>query len=350
MAAELSSILSSVETLTKIYTEPENAFNPPNNSYLIQRLNFNLTAYRARNVSKFFSRSRRDVPASKLTSGSETLQVYVDFTKECLSLLSLLDETLTHLFKKDREEAEKRRPLLPTKALLSVSQLRSINVLLQFTVSLGIYPYLQPMIDNILRMKLMSVRSVEKFDQLSDKRKSFLLYKSLRVLINVLHNPVVGAIVSSKHLSDIFAALIQICYSPNSPCDDCPAGRISTARVASPGDIGLQNISSKKDEYEISTIQHEWCVEALQKIVRKLYQPLVIKELLALQSLSSPDEKKKSVKLSNCDWVRRVCGQLLSERLMDKNGVQHVLKAVYDSTGKQFRHISLRCMFIVGRL
>lgn len=335
LVTKLSSILCSIQTLTQTSTQQEN-YSKPSKS-LIQLLNFNLKA--CRDLSKSLSR-RSDAPnstfTSKLTTDSDSLPVYLDFTEECLSLLSLLDETLIDLFKKDRDNTAKERPLLPApvpKPILSVSELKSIHGLLQFTISLGIYPFLSPKIDKMLQLKLSNARSLEKFNQLPDKVKSFLLYKSLSVLIHLLGNPVLGAIVSSKHLSDILAALIHICYAPKNTCD-YSVETMSVTTMASPSDIGHKNPCHEEEKNEISAIQHEWCVEALQRIVRQSYQPLVIKELLALQSLSSPDGKKKSGKLCNDNWVRRPCGQLLSERLMDKDGVQNVLKAIYDSTGK----------------
>ena len=31
-------------------------------------------------------------------------------------------------------------------------------------------------------------------------------------------------------------------------------------------------------------------------------------------------------------WLQRICGRLLSERLMHKNGVQHVLRGIFEAT------------------
>ena len=31
-------------------------------------------------------------------------------------------------------------------------------------------------------------------------------------------------------------------------------------------------------------------------------------------------------------WLQKTCGQLLSERLLHKNGVQHVLRGIFEAT------------------
>lgn len=331
---ELPLILSSVQALTNVSTEQENRSIPSDGSCLIQRLKFNLEAYRELPNSLI---SRKDTSRFKSISeminlpSSDSLLVYIDFTQECLSLLSLLDKALVHL-SKDKEDAAKEKLFPSPKVLLSVSEIKSIHGLLQFTVSLGIYPYLSVEVDKLLRLKLSNAKSLEKFDQLSSKVKSLLLYKSLSVLANLLSNPALGAIVSSKYLADILAALIQICYAPN-PCEYA-TGVTSTVSISSPSNIEPKSLYNDGDVNEISAIQCEWCAEALHKIVQQSYQPLVIKELFALQSFSSPN-KNKAHKSSSNNWVKRACGQLLSERLMARNGVNNVLKGILDS-GKQF--------------
>ena len=352
MAARLSLILSSIQHLIGNSTDQENDATASNETPLIRRLKSNLKVYRDSSIvvlGKHSKTSRQDALRSESWVQSETMLAYVEFTRESLFLFSLLCETLEALDRTDKEIKINTQPPPAPNALLSTADLKAVHGLLQFTVSLGIYPYLSPNIDKMLELRLSHVGSLEKMQvHVPDKVRSFLLYESVKVFISLFENPILGATALSKHLCDILAALIQICYAPR--CLPYSASNLSfgvtkssATTVVSPGDIGPENqhiastqesCSDQSNHNEISAVQQEWCVEALQRIVRQSYQPLVIRELLALQKLSLPRHGKRSAKVCSDDWVRRACGQLLSERLMDENGVQNILKAIYDITGK----------------
>jgi hypothetical protein len=107
----------------------------------------------------------------------------------------------------------------------------------------------------------------------------------------------------------------------------------------------------------ISKAQQDECKRTLNNIINKMYQPLIIRELLFLQGsmsgqraspkesktvkLGSADRKEKYVKLESTSmkgkavtrtpkWMKDVCGHLLSKCLTKKNGVQSVLRAVLE--------------------
>ncbi len=348
--SSLSLILSSIQHLIRNSTDEESdATANSNETPLIRRLKSNLKVYRNSSILGKHSKtiSRQDALISEPSMQSETLLVYLEFTRESLFLLSVLREALEALDRTDKEIEINTQPPPAPNALLSIADLGAVHGLLQFTVSLGIYPYLSPNIDKMLELRLSHVRSLEKMQvHVPDKVRSFLLYESVKVFINLFDNSVLGATALSKHLCDILAALIQICYAPRCLPYSLTFGVTSNsaATMVSPGDIGPENhrIASTQESCsdhsnEISAVQQEWCVEALQRIVRLSYQPLVIRELLALQKLSLPRQGKRSARVCSDDWVHKACGQLLSERLMDKDGVQNILKAIYDITGKHSR-------------
>ena len=115
----------------------------------------------------------------------------------------------------------------------------------------------------------------------------------------------------------------------------------------------------------ISKAQQGECKRALNNIMNKMYQPLIIRELLFLQGsmsgqqanlkesnttkLASADTKEKSTMKAGAQkeskngggvkgkavtrtpkWMKDVCGHLLSRCLTKKNGVQSVLRAVLE--------------------
>uniref|UniRef100_A0A669QVJ7 Transport and golgi organization 6 homolog n=1 Tax=Phasianus colchicus TaxID=9054 RepID=A0A669QVJ7_PHACC len=70
--------------------------------------------------------------------------------------------------------------------------------------------------------------------------------------------------------------------------------------------------------------------EALQHILDRVYQPLAVRELLILQG--GPKQVPGTLARSPA-WLRRLCGQLLSERLMRPNGLQAVVRGIMEGTG-----------------
>ena len=104
----------------------------------------------------------------------------------------------------------------------------------------------------------------------------------------------------------------------------------------------------------ITSSEREICARNLERIINRVYQPVIIRELLMLQGRSSNVQKKPAKNNSGKEnlsgkhgkasgnqgmkhsvspsqtpiWMRNVCGQLLSERLMKPNGVKAVLHAL----------------------
>ena len=113
-------------------------------------------------------------------------------------------------------------------------------------------------------------------------------------------------------------------------------------------------------------------MEMLQNLLEGTYQPLIIRELwklLILQQQPQGGEQGPGAKNTgggggsvtrsgggkpevvgtgrrrgskgSMKWLQKVCGQLLSERLLSKNGVEHVISGIMNmaTTG---RHYTLR--------
>ncbi|KGL97517.1 Transport and Golgi organization protein 6, partial [Charadrius vociferus] len=88
----------------------------------------------------------------------------------------------------------------------------------------------------------------------------------------------------------------------------------------------------------VSEAERARCREALRQVLDRVYQPLAVRELLVLQgrpkqSPPSPGEETKPALVRAPAWLRRLCGQLLSERLMRPNGVQAVVRGIMEGTG-----------------
>ncbi|XP_031563618.1 transport and Golgi organization protein 6 homolog [Actinia tenebrosa] len=120
----------------------------------------------------------------------------------------------------------------------------------------------------------------------------------------------------------------------------------------------------------ISASEREKCLLELERLVERVYQPLIVRELLMIQGGTKPERQQKttgstrngvgkiSVKREDknvtCDerpkWFTNICGQLLSARLMKENGVQAVLRGILENTADPHSTQNWRKCDMVARL
>ena len=260
-----------------------------------------------------------DIPGSH----EDGVTLYCRFTAQALALLRMLDESLKRAHADDLKKLKEpssaaKTPSTPT-ALLSPTEEKSIITLVQFVVSLGIFPFLLPGADNLLYLKLGEMASQLHKSCTLLTTKACYLYHSSNTLTLMFTTPVIGANILSRHLSDVLAALLQICHGPKdtSVVDDQATHPI------------------------LSEVQRQWCTEKLGDLLSTLHQPLVVRELLSLQSATrkSTDVSKGSHSgrvVVTPRWLRSACGRLLSERLMQEGGVNKVLLGIFDAIQGQY--------------
>ena len=274
------------------------------------------------------------------------LDLYNTFTTEALALLAILDDELRTLHAEDLKTEAATASVKPhyappaAKALLSISDSKVLCSLLEFVVSLGLYPYLLPGVDALLKARLKHAQYITKATDLPGSDAERVLHNSLAVLLECYDNQIIGPAAITRHLSDILAALLQVCYAPNRMTD---AGQANDKKsITSPADIGWRDRKPVKGH----------CFEMLEKLVKGTYQPLLVQELLALQSIPSGAARgmgKPPTRVKPSDdglkWLRRACGQMLSERLMSKNGVQHVISGIMSvTTGECWSRLTLQVL------
>ena len=345
------------------------------------------------------------------------------YVKTCLELLKLLKESLIKL--KKESEGKKVQPVsakrgndappLPADAL-SVGDQKTVLTALQFVVMLGICPNLFPGVGVPVDKRsgfasLLNIRSNIKSER--------HLFECVDTLVECIAQPSLGSLVLSRHLGDILSGLLQICYAPVSAytylnfnnrsdgnestnVNDCGARISSTLgsqtsydtdvackTLKDMGSVTLETKHLVKDDSSVqehpnyvyklaneslgnkgdnnhglftTSSEREKCVNNLQRILDRVYQPIVIRELLLLQGgqgsggkrLSNVDTGRMSISGDNRrdnqglkqsvlpsqtpKWLRNVCGQLLSERLMKPNGVKAVLQGILEGlTGSCYK-------------
>ncbi|XP_078400832.1 transport and Golgi organization protein 6 homolog isoform X2 [Cetorhinus maximus] len=251
-----------------------------------------------------------------------------NFVTEILVLLLCLKQAMIELLAqftppKPNPKTPECAPALPPDAL-SISQQKTVQSALQFVITLGICPYLLPGVGTPLGCRSDFAATVEKMVcRLAFPSRTWRLHTVTLALLEITRHPSLESLVLTRHLGDLLASLCQLGYSPNK----CQLSSVSLE--------GSQQ--DRERQKGLTVAEQQGCQQALQNLLDRVYQPLVIKELLILQGGAKPVASAmggKARTLSQAPaWLRRQCGQLLSERLMKPSGVQAVVRGIVEGAG-----------------
>uniref|UniRef100_A0A8C0ITG7 Transport and golgi organization 6 homolog n=1 Tax=Chelonoidis abingdonii TaxID=106734 RepID=A0A8C0ITG7_CHEAB len=222
--------------------------------------------------------------------------------KKCMILLA----AAYHPAKPNPRTAEAAPALSPD--TLSISQQKTVQSALQFVITLGLCPYLLPGVGIPLKHRTEFSAVIQ--DVVSPNAAPSTLhrlYASCTALLQIAQHPSLGSLILTRHLGDLIAGLCQLGFCP----------------------------TKGKGEQGLTEEQRTHCREALKSVLDRVYQPLVVRELLVLQGGSKqfPGQEVKQPLAQAPAWLRRLCGQLLSERLMRPNGVQAVVRGIMEGAG-----------------
>ncbi|XP_010960840.2 transport and Golgi organization protein 6 homolog isoform X1 [Camelus ferus] len=258
----------------------------------------------------------RDEIANKADWPQDSMDITWSFTSQTLLLLLCLKESMIHLAadfnpgKPNLRTPEAAPALSPD--TLSISQQKTVQSVLQFVVTLGVCPYLVPGVGVPLRYRTefgAVVQDVVCLDAAPSATRR--LYTSCRVLLSVAQHASLGSLIFCRHFGDIAAGLCQLGFCPTKRKPPNPEEEVLT-----------------EEERALSR-------EALRDTLDQVYQPLAIRELLILQGgpPQSCTDGKTQVRGRAPAWLRRLCGELLSERLMRPSGVQAVVRGILEGAG-----------------
>uniref|UniRef100_A0A8D0SF73 Transport and golgi organization 6 homolog n=1 Tax=Sus scrofa TaxID=9823 RepID=A0A8D0SF73_PIG len=261
----------------------------------------------------------RDAVANEAEWPRGSADITWAFTAQTLLLLLCLKETMMRLAAgfnpgKPNPRTPEAAPALSPDTL-SVSQQKTVQSVLQFVVTLGVCPYLVPGVGVPLKCRTEFGAVVQDVVCLSAAPSAARrLYTSCSVLLSVAQNAALGSLIFCRHFGDIAAGLCQLGF--------CPTER----KALNPEEEVLT-----EEERALSR-------EALRDILDQVYQPLAVRELLTLQggAPQSCTDGKTQVRCRAPAWLRRLCGQLLSERLMRPSGVQAVVRGILEGAGGFF--------------
>ncbi|XP_014744999.1 PREDICTED: transport and Golgi organization protein 6 homolog [Sturnus vulgaris] len=125
------------------------------------------------------------------------------------------------------------------------------------------------------------------------------LFAVVAALVELARLPALGAPLLARHLRLLLFGLCGLGHGPAALCQG------------------------------ISEAERAQCREALRDILDRVYQPLAVQELLVLQG--QPKQRSLGARAAPA-WLRRLCGHLLSERLLRPGGVQAVVRGILEGT------------------
>ncbi|XP_077888712.1 transport and Golgi organization protein 6 homolog isoform X5 [Ictidomys tridecemlineatus] len=257
----------------------------------------------------------RDEIVNKAEWPQNSVDITWSFTSQALLLLLCLKETMTHLAaafnpgKPNPKTPEVAPTLSPD--TLSISQQKMVQSVLQFVVILGVCPYLMPGVGVPLRYRTefgAVVQDVVRLDVAPHATRR--LYTSCKALLSVGQHTSLGSLIFCRHFGDIAAGLCQLGF--------CPTKKPL---------IPMEEVLTEEER----TVSRG----ALRDLLDQVYQPLAVRELLILQGgpPQSCTDVKTQLRCRAPAWLRRLCGQLLSERLMRPSGVQAVVRGILEGAG-----------------
>ncbi len=326
--------LQTVITAARKLVSPESA--PQHGGSLPERLRENLDSFHTLLKEPEYHELSQEIIQLRDGMATEPFDIYWDFSSAGLCVLRILDNTLKRI--QDREGLQPPKtsgrqvhPAAPV-SLLSVVDQKVVGVLVQFIISLGLYPFLLPGVDTLIKLRMARSEVIAKDTSLTSTSKAWRLSKCCGVLLNCFENPILGTLLMPRYLTDVLAALIQICYGP-SEGQPKVEGVCTSAVLPAPADgAESEHLTSRRHNAR----EREKCMAGLQRLINCVHQPLIIRELITLQSMSGGQKLQKSPGSDpvskNPRWLQKACGQLLSERLMQRNGVQHVLRGLFEAT------------------
>ncbi|XP_059120049.1 transport and Golgi organization protein 6 homolog [Peromyscus eremicus] len=315
----LEQILEALKLLLSPGGSGSSSLQNTKHDVLLETLKSNLSALEAKFL-KDAQGKKLKVLRDEIADKAEWLQSSDDitwsFTSQTLLLLLCLKETMTRLAADFNPGTPNPRTPEAAPALspdtLSVSQQKTVQSVLQFVVTLGVCPYLMPGVGVPLRYRTEFGAVVQDVVRLeASPHATRRLYTCCRVLLDLAQHASLGSLIFCRHFGDIAAGLCQLGFCPTKRKAPAPVEEVLT-----------------EEERTLSR-------GALRDILDQVYQPLAVRELLILQG--GPPQSCADVKTQlRCQapaWLRRLCGQLLSERLMRPNGVQAVVRGILEGAG-----------------
>ncbi|KAI5632173.1 transport and Golgi organization protein 6 [Phthorimaea operculella] len=232
--------------------------------------------------------------------------------------------TFLHKIIKEIEELSKVLKKDET-ILISVRHQKLLRTCFQLVTSLGFSPCLIPGLGISLSKRCISAAILPSFP-LTDNQKYEILVKCTDFFTNCYEIPVLKNIIITFHMSDYLAALIQLSFAP----------------LKKPGTY--TNFIMTPELYEKLQSDRQKYVKIYEILVANCFQPILMKELLVLQSVNNPPPPV---------FVKRVIAKEMSRRLLAPGGLLSLIRCFIESynidTGFEWKKIDMICKIVAAK-
>ncbi|XP_026324072.1 transport and Golgi organization protein 6 isoform X2 [Hyposmocoma kahamanoa] len=209
--------------------------------------------------------------------------------------------------------------------LISVKNQKLLRSCFQLITSLGFSSCLIPGLGLSLTKRCSSAVMLPSLS-LTDEQKYKLLVDCADFFERCYKVPVLKNIIVTFHLSDYLAALIQLSFAP----------------LKKPGTY--RNFTMTQDMYDQLNKDRQRYVRIYEHLIANCFQPILMKELLVLQSVNDPPPPV---------FVRRVIAKEMSRRLLVPGGLLSLIRCFIENynidTAFQWKKIDMICKIVIAK-
>ncbi|XP_072936864.1 transport and Golgi organization protein 6 homolog [Epargyreus clarus] len=236
---------------------------------------------------------------------------------------TLLKEFLESIFR-EIDELSNEIKSDPT-ILISVKNQKLLRKCFQLIVSFGTSQCLIPGLGICLTKRCISTNRLQQIT-LNDEQKYDILVTCTDFFTRCYEVPVLKSILTTFHLCDYLASLIQLSFAP----------------LKKPGTY--TNFTMTEEMYQKLNADKKTYLQIYEKLVVNCFQPMLMKELLVLQNVT--DQTTPA-------FVKRVIAKELSRRLIAPGGLLSLIRCFienYDGdTGHDWKKIDMICKIVATK-
>lgn len=206
--------------------------------------------------------------------------------------------------------------------LISVKNQKLLRTCFQLVTSLGVTPCLLPGLGINLSKRCSAAHIIHAI-VLNDEQKYNILVACTDFFTRSYIIPVLKNIIITLHLTDYLAALIQLSFAP----------------LKKPGNY--ENFIMTHEMYSKLSSERQKYLNLYTHLVSNCFQPILMKELLVLQSTSDPPPPK---------FVKQVIANEMSNRLLIPGGLMSLIRCFIENynldTGFEWKKINMICKIV----
>lgn len=209
--------------------------------------------------------------------------------------------------------------------LISIKHQKTLRTCFQILTTFGMAPCMIPGIGITLAKRITTSQYLPSV-KLSDEEKYELLVDCTEFLTRCYSTPVLRKIIVTLHLTDYLAALIQLCFAP----------------LKKPGTY--QNFIMTQEMYSKLTNDKAKYTKVYEELIENSFQPILMKELLVLQSVTDPTPPT---------FVKKLITKEMSRRLLCEQGLLSLIRCFIETysvdTGYEWKKIDMICKIVSAR-